>query len=603
MAGFGNIFRRIGSRLNPRRRRAEPEASQSETRSMGAPASPAAIPGAFPGTAADMPAGPPGAGIPPWAEPPGQPPPVTAAPLPLASDAAAGAALDPSGTAVAVPPAEPGYDVGAPAVADDDGLPEDHLTVTCPYCGRVEQRIGARCDRCNRVIVRLPVWAQHRRRNWFLSRLSWRRMIFSLAVALIIVFLIWINFPFAPNPIILLKNIQTDMTVDTSAGVWSVAGRDLRNTRYISEGFPPPEGEIAWTASIPEPLNSEPVAQHGSIYVGSADGVYSLSERTGERRVGWVGETPGRINAGAAVVESYLFFGSTDHTVNSWNVLTGEAWWSFPAWDTVEVAPVVSDGLVYVSSGKGWLYALDAYDGSVIWDIHLDSDASGSVAVHDRRLFVGDDQGIFYILSARTGQERFRFRTLKTIAGAPVISADGERAFFPSSGQLYAVSAEQREVPGLFQFKNIWAQLWLWQVPGVPRPPGQQGGLWRYSPENSLQGIYSSPALVEEEVSSTLYVGGHDGVMYALNSVDGELMWTFRADLPIHASPLVVKDQLIFGDGRRGIAGRGNLYSINRDDGTENWRMSFASPITIPPIISGEYLIVRTEDGTIYGIK
>ena len=488
-------------------------------------------------------------------------------------------------------------DVGQTGFSDDDALIEDPLTANCPYCGLRDQRIGARCERCSQVIVRLPAWAQHRRRSWFINRLSWKRIIIASIIALFIIFVIWVNYPFAPNPVILFKNIQSEMSADISPGVWTVSGRDLRNSRSVDVGYPPPVGEVVWTNAIPEPLNSEPVAQHSNVYVGSANGIFSLAQHDGQHRVGWQGNTPGRITGAAAVVESYLFFGSTDHTVNAWNALTGDAWWSFPAQDTVEAGPVVADGLVYVSSGKGWLYALDAHNGSLIWETRLDSDASAEVAVHDGKLFVGDDRGIFYILSARTGQEWFRYRTLKTIAGSPVVSDDGARAYFPSSGQLYAVSAEKREVPGQYQFKKIWAQLWLWQVPGVPRPPGQQGGLWRFSPENPLQGIYSSPALVEDEDGSTLYVGGYDSSMYALDAVDGTRVWTFDADAAIFASPLVIMDHLIFGDGS------GNIYALDRHDGTLIWKLSVDSAIRIPPVQSNELLIVRAENGSIYGIK
>ena len=504
---------------------------------------------------------------------------------------------EPDDAVMAEPLPRPSETPDHSSLVDDDALREDHLVLECPYCGLMEQRIGSRCEKCSQVVVRLPTWAQHRRRNWLLERLSWRRIITSCAIVLFILFIVWINYPFAPNPVIFFKNIQTQMTVDEGPGVWSISGRDPRNTRSISVGFPPPVGTIVWNTHIPDPLSSEPVSQYTNIYLGSANGIYPLAN-DGEIREGWQGETPGRITAAAGVVDSHLFFGSTDHTVNAWDASTGDTYWTYTAEDTVEVAPVIVDGLVYISSGKGWIYALDAYNGSLIWKTQLDSNASGAVAIYEGRLMVGDEGGVFYVLSARTGQEWFRFRTAKAIRGAPVISADGQRAFFASTGRIYAVSADRREIPGVFQFKQIWAQLWLWQVPGVPRPEGQQGGLWQFSPENPLQGIYSAPALAEDGGKETLYVGGHDRVMYALNATDGAILWAFQAENAILASPLVVKDRLIFGDAS------GYLYSLHRDDGSVDWKIFMGdSPITIPPIIANELLIVRTENGDNFGIK
>ena len=532
--------------------------------------------------------------------------PITAPPAPAGiPDRAGDAPLPP-------PPAAPddagdAADAAAGADADagiaDAAASDDPMLLICPYCGRPEQRVGSRCERCNGVIVRLPVWAQRRRRNWLSRRLSWRRIIAACFIVLLILFVVWINYPFAPNPVVLFKNIQTQMTIDDSPGAWSVAGRDLRHSRNVQLGPPPPQGVTAWQSVVLYPLNSEPVARRNDIYVGSADGIYPLKESNGNRREEWEGSTPGRVTAAAAVADDSLFFGSTDHTVNSWNALNGDVRWSFPADDTVEVAPVVSGGLVYISSGRGQLYALDAHNGDLIWQEQLDSNASAAVAIHDGKLFVGDKRGIFYILSARTGQERFRYRTTRAVSGSPVVSADGQRVYFASGGQLYAIDAQAREVPGLYQFKQIWAQLWLWQVPGVPRPRGQQGDIWRFTPDNPLQGISSGPALAEDDDNGhkILYAGAHDHYLYALNAthsaVDDRLLWTYEAEEAIWASPLVVKDRVIFGD----VAG--NVYSVDRITGELDWRIDLGASVRIAPIVSNGLLVVRTDDGVIHGIK
>ena len=483
----------------------------------------------------------------------------------------------------------------------DDVLVDDPLVLACPYCGAEGQRVGSRCanERCNRVIVRLPPWAQHRRHNWFTRRISWRRIVTACIAALLIVFVIWVNYPFAPDPVVLFKKTQTQLTIDAGPGSWTGVGRDLRHSRRVDIGPPPPSGQIRyWNFDVPgDPLLSEPVAQDTHVYIGSSKGMYALSHADLSLIEKWEGDTPGRITAGAAVIGLYLFFGSTDHTVSSWNAFDGQVRWSFPAADTVETAPVVSDGLVYISSGESWIYALDAHTGALIWKKQLDSNASDAATIHDGKLFVGDEKGVFYILSARTGQEWFRFRTPRAISGSPVVSEDGERAYFAAGGQLYAVEATRREIPGLYQFKQLWAQLWLWQVPGVPRPKGQQGGLWRFTPENPLQGIKSSPALVDDENGGTLYAGGLDNNVYALDAITGDPLWTFRTENAAWASPLVIKDHLIVGDES------GFLYSLDRLTGHENWSMNLGAPIKIPPIVSNGLLIVRTADGNVYGIE
>ena len=593
MPGFRDAFRRISGRgrkepepeTAPAFTELEPPREPGERPVGGEPAEPPALAGRLLWETGDEDTSLRGATT---ADEPGEPGP---------SAATAGG---PSHTATAPPPEESADlpQTGATrSITDDDILHEDHLLLACPYCGLPEQRVGSRCEKCNQVIVRLPTWAQHRRQSWFMRRLSLRRIVMACVIVLFIVFVVWVNYPFAPNPVVLFKRTQSQLTIDADLGAWSAIGRDLRNSRQVMVGPPPPAGIVrSENAQIPEPLESEPVAQSNNIYVGSASGVYALAHHDLTLREGWDGDTPGRVTGTLAVVDAYLFFGSTDHTVNAWNALTGDVRWTFTAADTVEVSPVVSDGLVYISSGEGWVYALDAQDGSLIWKRQLDSSASAAVAIHEGRLFVGDDKGIFYILSARTGQEWFRYRTPRAITGPPVISSDGQRVYFASGGQLYAVDAKQREIPGLYQFKQIWAQLWLWQVPGVPRPKGQQGGLWRFTPDNPLQGLKSSPALTDDADGGTLYVGGHDHILYALDSIDGSLLWTFDANEAIWASPLIVKDQVIFGDDA------GIVYSLNRETGEESWRLTLPDKIRIAPVLSNGQLLVRTTDGAIFAI-
>ena len=552
-----------------------------------------------------------GAPAPDATELPPQPPPMSSPPQETEPVFTAAGARDfPSAAAAADPGVYAGSNQTAVLdVADDDVLFHDYLLLECPYCGQPDQRVGARCERCTGVIVRFPPWAQRRRRNWIARRLSLRRIILSSIVALFIVFVVWVNYPFAPNPVVFLRNTQSKLTIDSGPGSWSVVGRDLRHSRYVEVGPPPPAGSIKWDSFVNEPLNGEPVAQRTNIYLSSANGVYPLAADTGKIREGWEGDTSGRITGAPVVYESYLYFGSTDHTVSGWNARNGDPLWSFTAEDTVEVAPVLSQGLVYISSGEGWVYALDAVNGALIWSKQLDSNASAAVTVHEGKLLVGDDKGILYILAARTGQEWFRYRTPRGVTGSPVVSADGERAYFAAGGQLYAINARNREIPGLYQFKQVWAQLWLWQVPGVPRPQGQQGGLWRFTPDNPLLGIKSSPALAEtteteqqfaqqeETPEQGLYVGGHDHNMYAINPVDGSLNWTFTADDAIWASPVVVKDRLLFGDDS------GNLYSLDRFTGALDWKLPLGDSIKIPPTVIGGLLIVRTANGSVYAIE
>ena len=93
----------------------------------------------------------------------------------------------------------------------------------------------------------------------------------------------------------------------------------------------------------------------------------------------------------------------------------------------------VTNGIVYFGSWDNFIYALDAATGELIWKTRTVGEIRSAVAVHEGALFASDNEGNLYILNARTGQKRMRFRTGKPNAASPAVG--NGLACFPSGGQ------------------------------------------------------------------------------------------------------------------------------------------------------------------------
>lgn len=108
-------------------------------------------------------------------------------------------------------------------------------------------------------------------------------------------------------------------------------------------------------------------------------------------------------------------------------------------------------------------------------------------------------------------------------------------------------------------------------------------------------GIESSPAIGAD---GTIYIGSHDGKLYAVNP-DGTEKWQFDAGDPIYderwdVSKAIMASPATASDGTIYIYSSGNyLYAIN-PDGTENWRfpLKWQNDFWSSPTIG--------SDGTIY---
>ena len=82
---------------------------------------------------------------------------------------------------------------------------------------------------------------------------------------------------------------------------------------------------------------------------------------------------------------------------------------------------------------------------------------------------------------------------------------------------------------------------------GDPALTGVAGGelsvspapAWRFDTE---EGFESTAAIVDGRV----FVGGLDGVLYALSLADGEEIWRYEAEAEIKSSPLVAGERVFF---------------------------------------------------------
>src|SRR6202035_6079362 len=68
-------------------------------------------------------------------------------------------------------------------------------------------------------------------------------------------------------------------------------------------------------------------------------------------------------------------------------------------------------GAVYFGSGDGYVYALNATSGALVWQFKTGDIVHASPAIADGNVFIGSWDSYMYALDASTGAERWRFKT------------------------------------------------------------------------------------------------------------------------------------------------------------------------------------------------
>ena len=191
---------------------------------------------------------------------------------------------------------------------------------------------------------------------------------------------------------------------------------------------------------------------------------------------------------------------------------TGSVKWSFKTGGPIFASPAISDGVVYIGSGDGVLYAVDETTGTQKWKTATRGQIASSPTVADGMVFFGSYDGGFYALDAATGKRVWR----------------------------YATGFERR-----FEGKGLH---------GFPLP--------EQTIPDAHDVFLSSPAVYHGRV----YFGSSDGNLYAVDEKTGMLQWKFETGGLIHASPTIANNLVYIG------SWDSYLYALDADTGAEKWR-------------------------------
>jgi len=142
---------------------------------------------------------------------------------------------------------------------------------------------------------------------------------------------------------------------------------------------------------------ASPALRSGSAYYGTfANEVLSVSLR--DRRIVWRYEHP-RLKfpyySSAAVLGDRVVVGGRDKMVHGLTA-SGRAAWTFATRARVESSPAIAGGRVFVGSNDGRFYVLSLANGAKLWEFNAGAPLSASPAIANGRIVIGSQDGRLY---------------------------------------------------------------------------------------------------------------------------------------------------------------------------------------------------------------
>ncbi|MCL4473668.1 MAG: PQQ-binding-like beta-propeller repeat protein [Actinobacteria bacterium] len=300
-------------------------------------------------------------------------------------------------------------------------------------------------------------------------------------------------------------------------------------------------------------------------------GVYSSNmQQTASLR--WKFQAKDDVKSTPIMCDGLVYIGTHDGYVYAVDVETGKEKWKLKAdGPTISSSISIFDGTIYFGSGN-FLYAADAKSGRVVWKFEPESNSHSRSSLDPQRdlsqgivstplltngrVFFGTLGGIFYALDSRTGNKIWAYQASGKIAMSPAMESDS--VYFGDDNQFYAINAETGK------------EIWIFKTP--------------------IYRINASPA-----ISDGIVCFDNGPAIEALDINSGKQVWRFDRAFKstLVGSPAIDDGKVFFGDGYK-------YYAINLKSGETEWQVTQKDEFSSSPAVAGDSVVFGTGSGNLY---
>jgi outer membrane protein assembly factor BamB len=281
------------------------------------------------------------------------------------------------------------------------------------------------------------------------------------------------------------------------------------------------------------------------------------------------------------------------------------------------------DNMVFATTGRAEILALDPATGVIKWRKPLGSPARSAATFADGRLLVLTLDDRIQAFTASNGDRAWSYQaanTETTLFGqaAPAV-ADGIAVCVFGSGDLVALRADSGAVAWSDSLASSRGRSSLMDLSGIRALPViDNGRVFAIGGGGLLVelDVRSGRRLWEREVGGLqtpwlagdwLFVQTLDQTLAAINRQDGKVSWLL--DLPRYDDPEKRRDPLywmgpVLAGGKLILAGSNQTaVSVDPVTGHQIGQIDLRDAISVPPIVAAGTLLIITDDGTMQAYR
>lgn len=322
-----------------------------------------------------------------------------------------------------------------------------------------------------------------------------------------------------------------------------------------------------WNINLNEAIYGSAAVVGENIYVATHNGgVVCLTMAKGAKS--WSFSTSGSILGAPAANEQYVVVADANHHIYCLNAKNGTVAWDVITTEPLSSTPVINGNIVYIACNNGKFLALNLSDGAEVWQTRgIEGAVNCQPLISDKTIYFTTWTGRIYALNMSTGAIRWQ-QNLENSNSIGAVSpvADDNNLYLIVSGSILVVN----------------------------KTTGRT--VWQSSPAtNAAESIGISTD------NTTVYTRTKKDKVYALNTSTFKPSWITDAQYGDDSNPcnIVERDGIVISGSKNGV-----ICALNTTDGTLLWQHKIGNAaINTIVALGNNTWIVTTTNGEVVMLK
>ncbi len=331
----------------------------------------------------------------------------------------------------------------------------------------------------------------------------------------------------------------------------------------------------------------------------------------------WKVKNNAAIYASPVVYDNKVYVGDDLGVLSCFSLSSGELLWKFNAESRILGTPAVANKVVVFGSTDHNIYGVDAHTGMLKWIVKAGAAVIGAVTIARNRAYMGSSDSVFRCIEIKKGKVIWQYKGIEGYVETRPLIYDNKVIFGAWDSYLYALNKRNGKLAWKWNNGNERMHF----SPAAVWPVGANGKVFFSAPDRVLTALHVKNGSVawrtkESMVRETIGLSAdkkrifsktmQDSVVcYDATSSSPQKIWSVDVSYGYDHAPsmLVEKDKIVYGSTKNGL-----IFALDSFTGNVLWKHKAGNSLinTVLPIgdekcvftsAEGIVGVLRTENG------